>query len=204
MRKSTVKWRFSIYKQDNYACAVCGEDDIQHLEAHHILPQRTHPELSNELWNGITLCQLCHCQTWTKELEMAPYFFALIKNGANSVKTLPSKVEGNPELNIEGNLYKCVTTRRRILKRLRKFFRKKIPCTECGKDVLMHFFRIKNIKHHFCSKECKSGWMKRVYGGKGNPNYKEPKIIRCLYCNKETQTPTDLHRIKNTAIIPVS
>jgi 5-methylcytosine-specific restriction endonuclease McrA len=47
-----------IFKRDNYKCQICGE--THRLQAHHIYPGSTHPMLSNDVDNGITLCKKCH------------------------------------------------------------------------------------------------------------------------------------------------
>jgi len=50
-------WREQVFKLDNRICQYCGnEGNI----AHHILPQKTHPELSLDPENGITVCEECH------------------------------------------------------------------------------------------------------------------------------------------------
>jgi hypothetical protein len=53
-----VKWRRAVLVRDNYACLECGRRDD--LEAHHIKPFATHPELRFEVDNGETLCYYCH------------------------------------------------------------------------------------------------------------------------------------------------
>lgn len=47
-----------IFKRDKYKCQICGE--THRLQAHHIYPGSTHPILSNDVNNGITLCKKCH------------------------------------------------------------------------------------------------------------------------------------------------
>jgi 5-methylcytosine-specific restriction endonuclease McrA len=50
--------RDEIFKRDNYKCQICG--GTHRLQAHHIYPGSTHPMLSNDVDNGITLCKKCH------------------------------------------------------------------------------------------------------------------------------------------------
>jgi hypothetical protein len=50
--------RDKILERDNYKCQICGE--THRLQAHHIYPGSTHPMLSNDVDNGITLCKKCH------------------------------------------------------------------------------------------------------------------------------------------------
>jgi len=54
-----VQWRKAIYKRDDYTCQKCGVKGGR-LEAHHIKPFATHPELRFDVDNGITLCKSCH------------------------------------------------------------------------------------------------------------------------------------------------
>ena len=57
-------WRKNVFERDNYTCQECGarseKNKSVYLEAHHIKPYATHPELRLELSNGITLCKPCH------------------------------------------------------------------------------------------------------------------------------------------------
>jgi hypothetical protein len=47
---------------------MCGERGV-YLNAHHILPCRSYPDLIYAVSNGITLCAPCHCKTYNKEHE---------------------------------------------------------------------------------------------------------------------------------------
>ena len=51
-------WSKTVRELDNNRCVFCGA--TERLEAHHIKPQHSNPELANELENGITLCKKCH------------------------------------------------------------------------------------------------------------------------------------------------
>lgn len=51
------KWRAAVIARDK-VCQSCGS--TKNLEAHHIKPFATHPELRLDVNNGITLCRECH------------------------------------------------------------------------------------------------------------------------------------------------
>ncbi len=52
------QWRKRVLARDGFACQDCGART--NLEAHHIHPWSTHPDLRTELDNGQTLCRSCH------------------------------------------------------------------------------------------------------------------------------------------------
>ena len=54
-----VQWRKVVFSRDDYTCQICYLRSGR-LEAHHIKPFATHPELRLEIDNGITLCKSCH------------------------------------------------------------------------------------------------------------------------------------------------
>lgn len=58
------RWRATVFKRDNFTCQVCGKRG-GHLNADHIKPFATHPELRLSLKNGRTLCIPCHRKTDT-------------------------------------------------------------------------------------------------------------------------------------------
>lgn len=59
-------WRKAVYKRDNYTCIFCGVlGDGKNLNADHIKPFWSHPELRLEVSNGRTLCIDCHKKTGT-------------------------------------------------------------------------------------------------------------------------------------------
>ena len=66
IRKSTdyAKWRKSVFERDGYTCVVCFQKGGR-LNADHILPFSTHPEIRFSLENGRTLCRECHMKTET-------------------------------------------------------------------------------------------------------------------------------------------
>lgn len=52
-------FRKSVFKRDSWSCQECGNKGV-YLEAHHIKPFATYPELRFEISNAITLCKPCH------------------------------------------------------------------------------------------------------------------------------------------------
>lgn len=54
------EWRNTVFLRDNYTCQSCGDNKGGNLNAHHIKPYATNPELRLDISNGITLCKLCH------------------------------------------------------------------------------------------------------------------------------------------------
>lgn len=69
-RAEYQEWRKVIFERDNYTCQLCykrGGD----LEADHIKPFYTNPELALDLNNGRTLCIPCHksLDTWGHKVK---------------------------------------------------------------------------------------------------------------------------------------
>lgn len=58
------EWRVAVFERDSYTCQMCGERGGR-LQADHIKPFSTHPDLRHVLSNGRTLCVPCHQQTDT-------------------------------------------------------------------------------------------------------------------------------------------
>jgi 5-methylcytosine-specific restriction endonuclease McrA len=71
------EWRKMVFSRDGYKCVWCGDKNGGNLEADHIKPRKTHPELVFEVENGRTLCRTCHRKTETwgnlkKQTSTAP------------------------------------------------------------------------------------------------------------------------------------
>jgi hypothetical protein len=56
------KWKASVYERDHWTCRKCGAKKSDHIkiEAHHVKPFATFPELRFLIDNGLTLCKKCH------------------------------------------------------------------------------------------------------------------------------------------------
>lgn len=70
------KWRKAVFQRDDYTCRMCGRRGGV-LEADHVKPWSTHPELRYELSNGRTLCKPCHQTTDTYGGRMFTYLKTL-------------------------------------------------------------------------------------------------------------------------------
>jgi len=68
------KWRDEVYKRDNYICQICGKSKSGNLRAHHLWPFNIYDFIRFEVWNGITVCENCHCSLRGKETETARLF----------------------------------------------------------------------------------------------------------------------------------
>lgn len=58
------EWRRQVFERDNYTCFFCGERGGR-LNADHIKPFETYPELRYDVNNGRTTCEDCHRKTPT-------------------------------------------------------------------------------------------------------------------------------------------
>lgn len=58
-------WRKAVFERDNYTCIWCGDARGGNLEADHIKPFASFPELRFAVDNGRTLCKTCHKKTDT-------------------------------------------------------------------------------------------------------------------------------------------
>lgn len=61
--KEYLDWKASVFVRDNRLCVQCGSG--KSIEADHIKPFSTYPELRFEVSNGRTLCRECHRKTDT-------------------------------------------------------------------------------------------------------------------------------------------
>ena len=59
------KWAKLVKERDGYTCQKCGSKES--LQAHHVHPVATHPELSEDVDNGLTLCKKCHSEAHNRE-----------------------------------------------------------------------------------------------------------------------------------------
>lgn len=179
-------WRREVYSRDGYKCALCGS--TERIEAHHIYPLRSHFDKRFDIGNGITLCQKDHRLLNRRELEYAKLFLELVeKNGVNSVKLR----KDNTEPSIERNFDEGVTTRSRHFT-LEQFGIYQVPCVACGKKLTRHYYRLQRSKKFFCDSKCRSSYLKNKL-----PPWTKGKLIQyCLWCGKETSTPTDQRRKK--------
>lgn len=57
-------WREAVYLRDKFTCVLCNQKGVK-LNADHIKPYSTYPELRLEISNGRTLCEPCHRETDT-------------------------------------------------------------------------------------------------------------------------------------------
>jgi hypothetical protein len=59
-------WRASVFERDDWTCQKCGrrsrKNNYLRIEAHHLRPFATFPQLRFEISNGLTLCKKCHDQ----------------------------------------------------------------------------------------------------------------------------------------------
>jgi hypothetical protein len=58
-------WREAVFKRDNYQCIWCSDNRGGNLNADHIKPFASYPELRFAIDNGRTLCVPCHRTTDT-------------------------------------------------------------------------------------------------------------------------------------------
>lgn len=60
-------WRIAVFERDGYACILGGKEHGNKLNADHIKPFSTHPELRFAIDNGRTLCVSCHLEVTRKQ-----------------------------------------------------------------------------------------------------------------------------------------
>lgn len=54
-----AEWRKAVFGHDDYTCQDCGQRGGR-LNAHHVFAFAQFPEHRLEIWNGTTLCDVCH------------------------------------------------------------------------------------------------------------------------------------------------
>lgn len=140
-------WANAVISRDNATCRECGASGIE-LHAHHIKPFSTHPELREEVSNGITLCHACHWAAHTAQND----------NGVNSGNISAGHAGDNPEPSLNGNIREGVTTRGRAYRRWEG------RCDWCDSFISKRLSDAKGKKLHFCSHKC-SGSHRAKYGG---------------------------------------
>lgn len=129
-------WVATVFKRDNYKCAMCAAAAAGSLEAHHIYPWISYPEKRFNWNNGITLCGPCHQSIKNKEHLFFDKFTAWVE----------SRVP--------------VTLTEEELATLRPVF---ANCFYCGKSLRRPACR-RIAKRHFCNRKCQkaqdalSGW----------------------------------------------
>lgn len=73
IRKSRIYkiWTKAVFEKDDYSCQECGARGV-YLQAHHLKPFATYPELRFAIDNGQTLCRKCHHSINHTKLLMNP------------------------------------------------------------------------------------------------------------------------------------
>jgi len=71
-------WARLVKERDGHKCAECGYQGIpgkRDVDAHHVIPKATHPELATVLFNGVTLCKPCHKEIHFGTHRTGPHSF---------------------------------------------------------------------------------------------------------------------------------
>lgn len=75
----SIAWSREVKRRDGWVCKISNEDCFGNLEAHHILPVRSHPELRYKLNNGITLCHFHHPRKRNDVERLIPIFRDMVE-----------------------------------------------------------------------------------------------------------------------------
>ncbi len=132
-----AKWAKQVISRDMATCQSCGAQDVE-LHAHHVKPYKDHPELRDDLANGVTLCYKCHWDAHSAD----------IANGVNSGKPAARNGGGNPEPSLDGNILEGVTTRGRAYRRWNG------NCPTCGAFISRRLSDVKGKSFVACSRHC--------------------------------------------------
>lgn len=145
------RWADLVIARDNATCQTCGVTGVE-LHAHHIKPYRDHPELRDDVGNGVTLCAKCHWDVHS------------VGNAkrVNSGEPLTGKAEGNPEPSFDGNIIEGVTTRGRAYRRV------EADCAWCGKIISRRLSDATGKAYLACSHSCSSKYNQFLRGNGSN------------------------------------
>ena len=145
-------WSNAVISRDKATCQHCGATGVQ-LHAHHVKPYSTHPELRNDVANGITLCYACHWAVHTAQND----------NGVNSGNISAGDAGDNPEPSPNGNIREGVTTRGRPYRRWEGH------CDWCGCFISKPLSDVTGKEYHFCSYKCSGSHRAKYSGAFGLP-----------------------------------
>jgi hypothetical protein len=162
-------WARKVISRDRATCRKCGAQNVE-MQAHHIKPWKTHPELRWDLDNGLTLCAPCHWHTHNWKTE----------NGVNSGKPAADDAGGNPEPSFGRKPVEGATTRGRAYRRWEG------ACEWCGDFISRRWSDVKGKAHLFCSKQC-AGKFKSAH--RTYRPMKPSATIVCLNCGADHQVP---------------
>lgn len=76
-------WRMVVFRRDGFRCVACGCASRRRdggLEPHHIRTKSRFPHLVYDVNNGVTLCRICHRETFGKEEEFAPVYETYVRS----------------------------------------------------------------------------------------------------------------------------
>ena len=76
-RTEYKEWRLAVLLRDDFACVLCSSR--KKIQAHHIRPWRSHPELRHAQSNGVALCFECHMSMNWREKEFGEIFLSYVK-----------------------------------------------------------------------------------------------------------------------------
>ena len=115
----------TVFKRDEYNCAICS-GGAGRLEAHHIRPWISYPDLRFDVANGITLCDICHRGVKGKEDLFADKFIAWVRSRDPVTLTLEEQILLQPLI---------------------------VTCANCQRELRRPRHRRKT-KRHFCNEKC--------------------------------------------------